>query len=615
MKRIYEFALVVAGVYEEYQHGIINGILDFANTHQINISCFTGFNDTALDSKFNIGENFIYTVADYNKFDAVILMLNTITDSMTKQQIVDKVKSSRKPTVIFDYSGEPSFINFTINNFDAMKQLVSHVIEKHKVSKICFISGPKNNPEAMDRFRAFKEACKEHDIIDTYVYNGTFRPSDGRAAVRAILKDKFIPDAIISSNDAMAISALEELNARGYKVPKDVIVTGFDHTFSAQYSSPSITTVKRPLMELGYTICETLIKVINNETVKSVYKLDAQVVYGESCGCNIQNYDDIVTYKRMVSYKLTNTNHDILAVNNLIPRLSTHNNIESFAEDIVPFIKEIDCDKFCICLYDTHPKINRATASFVWMNDNYSINVPLDKGELDPIPFTNGGNISYYFPLHYGNSILGYIIISNSDFPLRSFGSHTLSMSLSTIIENIYKINNLDAAYAEINNLYVTDQLCGIYNRYGMIKASKNILHKCKQRKSDLFISFIDMDGLKSINDKYGHKEGDFSIKSIAIALKHSCNSDTICARFGGDEFIAIGVGNDFNTFENTFHDKLKEVNARSNKEFTIQASIGSIVSSVDDNTDLFKLISKADSIMYEQKKKKKTSRYIRKDD
>ena len=67
MNKIYKFALMVAGVYEEYQHGIIDGILNFAQDNQINISCFTGFNDVALDSKFNI---------------AIVLSLNNMLSSI-----------------------------------------------------------------------------------------------------------------------------------------------------------------------------------------------------------------------------------------------------------------------------------------------------------------------------------------------------------------------------------------------------------------------------------------------------------------------------------------------------------------------------------------------------
>ena len=132
---------------------------------------------------------------------------------------------------------------------------------------------------------------------------------------------------------------------------------------------------------------------------------------------------------------------------------------------------------------------------------------------------------------------------------------------------------------------------------------------------NSMFISFIDMDGLKTINDKYGHKEGDFSIKTIATALKNSCNATTICARFGGDEFIAIGIGDNPEEFEAIFNHNLEILNSKSKKEYKIQGSIGSTVSKIDDNTDIFKLISQADSIMYEQKKRKKTSKYIRKYD
>ena len=168
---------------------------------------------------------------------------------------------------------------------------------------------------------------------------------------------------------------------------------------------------------------------------------------------------------------------------------------------------------------------------------------------------------------------------------------------------------------SELDKLYVNDPLCNIYNRNGFIRAADNIFKSCKDSGKEILISFIDMDGLKIINDGYGHKEGDFALQRLANVIKTSCGANRICARFGGDEFIILGTSNsenDAQLLEMNFKHELERTNQVINKPYELAASIGTIVEKVTSDLMLFSLITQADELMYEKKKKKKTSRYLR---
>lgn len=626
-QKVYEFALIVAGTYEEYQDKIIEGIVSYSKRNNINISCFTIFNDLSIDSDFTVGECSIYALINYDKFDGIILLVNTIQNQAAKDLLISNAKSSGLPVVLFDYEyNNRNFYNITIDNYNPMKSLVQHVINEHNAKRLYFISGPDNNPEAKTRLKAFKSACEDANILDENirVYNGTFRPSDGKLAVKQLIEDGFWPDAIISANDAMALSAIKELNDFGYLVPRDIIVTGFDNTFIAAHNSPSLLTVDRPLVEIGKYACETIIKHIEGTPYENTYVANASVVIGESCGCSDSRDEDINNYKQSMLKIIENNRYDMLCVNTLISKMTECSTVEACMEPIVEFANKIDCEKICVCLYDNPFQENtisfikngenRLTAPLVWINGDRFDNHTVNRTEIDPRPYKTGGNISYYFPIHYGKTCFGYFIISNSDFPRRSFACHTLVMSLGNTIENINKLDNLNSALREINNLYIMDQLCNVYNRNGLLCMSKGIIERCKFEHKRLMISFIDMDGLKYVNDKFGHKEGDFALKTIARAISRSCTHDMICARFGGDEFVVVGINASMDDFENRLNAELEVANNVYVRPYEFECSVGSIVTDVTDNTDLFKLITEADSLMYEQKKRKKTSKYIRRD-
>jgi diguanylate cyclase (GGDEF)-like protein len=126
---------------------------------------------------------------------------------------------------------------------------------------------------------------------------------------------------------------------------------------------------------------------------------------------------------------------------------------------------------------------------------------------------------------------------------------------------------------------------------------------------------FIDMDGLKMINDNYGHREGDFALKTLASAMKECCYEGEICARFGGDEFLIFSDAlntETSNILAERIRKRLKEINSQINKPYEIAASIGCYITEAREEFPLFKVITKADEKMYEEKKKKKTSRYLR---
>lgn len=629
MNKIYEIALIVAGIDEEYQNGIIDGIIACAKDYSVNISCFSAFGGIISGKGYDIGEYNIYTLPNFELFDGVLLMINTISDSEQKAKIVDRVRLSALPTVVFDCSDYPDFYNITIDNTSAMEELVRHVIQKHGARRIEYLSGPASNPEAGDRYNAVRRVCRENGIELTpeCVHFGEFRSRDGHRVAEEMLKSgRKLPDALICANDAMALTAIAEFTKHGVRIPEDMIVTGFDNTYNARHHYPSLTTVGRPLNQAGYNACETVIHLIEGDSCERVKRVDAMPVFAESCGCSNMLSEDLAAYKKSTYRLIDSCRDDINLLNRLNSELAESETETESMSIIANFLGEIDCERCCICMCDgwdsiwtedeelVHGYTQKMHAPLIWDKGTVRYYGTFDSAQMNPVPHETGGNISYFLPLHFRERCLGYFVATNSEFPTKSMLCHSVMMNISNSLENIRKLISLNSAVRELDRLYVMDPLCNIYNRNGFIRTADARFRECRKLDENILIAFIDMDGLKTVNDDFGHNEGDMALQRIASTIVECCHDNWICARFGGDEFIILGTGveeEDAPKLDEAFNRRLAQVNKLLNKPYEISASIGTIVARINDDDTLFSLITRADEMMYEQKKKK-PSRYIR---
>ena len=622
-------AVVVSGLDEEYPYNIIKGINQFARDNNINISYFAAFGGVVDSRRFDIGEYSIYNLTNFSAFDGTLLLTNTFSDPDIRSSIIDRVREAGIPALVFETRDYPEFYDICIDNYAVMKELCNHVIHHHHAKVINYISGPLANPEARSRRNAFLDAMKENGLEadENRIYYGYFRSYDGKQAVEEFAESGLpLPDAFICANDSMALTALSSLQKLGYRVPEDVIVTGFDNTFNARNSFPALTTVKRPLYNAGSTACSIIYNVICGVHQPRSTNLEASVVLSESCGCGDTCTDEINEYKIRTYKRMEVTNNNIHMLNRLTAGLAdTKTSAENF-DVIESIVKELDCDKFCLCLTSdwqdssvspltTVPFQRYAdymTAPLIWEKGVRRSVGYFPSSNMFPEKQDSGGNINYFLPLHFGERCLGYYIITNSDFPISSLLCHTLTMNISNSIENIRKLHHLNKAMEELNRLYVIDPLCNIYNRNGFINIADETFRRCATEHKRVMLSFIDMDGLKFINDNYGHNEGDFAIQRLAGIIQTCSDRNSICARFGGDEFIIFSTNvrrDEAETLEARFTAELEHINSIIMKPYKLSASLGSITATLNEDDTLYGMIKLADDKMYEIKKKKKLAR------
>ena len=198
--------------------------------------------------------------------------------------------AARIPVVLV--SGSPDEEHADVvhaDNRSGASALVSHLIERHGRSRLYYVGGPREAPDARARREAFDTELARHPGARLAgSFEGWFVAASGQLAVREILAAPRgdAPDAIVCANDQMAIGAMRELQAAGIRVPADIAVTGFDDMALGALLTPALTTVHQPMRLLGERACSVLLdRIADPARPYRVERLPTELVVRESCGC------------------------------------------------------------------------------------------------------------------------------------------------------------------------------------------------------------------------------------------------------------------------------------------------------------------------------------------
>jgi len=192
--------------------------------------------------------------------------------------------------------------------------------------------------------------------------------------------------------------------------------------------------------------------------------------------------------------------------------------------------------------------------------------------------------------------------IANTRYALIS-----LFNSMKQVIANLSEDILLEQE--EFKKFATLDSLTGLLTRNeGMVYLEKQI-QLSKMNESHFVVCFVDVDGLKGVNDTYGHQTGDELLKNFSQILKESIRSYDIAFRYGGDEFVVIlskATLKEANIVFSRIQDKINKFNISSSNTYKIDISYGFAEFSPESNFTAEDLIKIADENMYKMKKEKK---------
>lgn len=630
--RCKNIAVLMTAVDSDAQAAILRGVEEYGKAHGCNIAAFVWSTGAFEKEKHNLGEVNIVNLPDFKLFDGVIVVGNALHIEYNRRLIEDMLEELTCPVVCVGCKIK-NYHSVQTDTYTAMRKIVEHFVLDHKVKDIHFVKGVEGNIEAMARYQAFEDVMKENGlpILPERVSQGDFYVTGAEKAAEEILNCVLpFPEAIICANDIMAITICDILMENGYRVPEDVMISGYDYCVEAQNHSPRITTVRMRVHAMGFNACEMLLDMIDGREVSEDLFLPDEIVLDESCGCRslIEELESDSEYlKRGEEIAQRKMIHQLISLEKTYTECE---NIGDWFFAVRNFISKVEVSEFYCCVNegftDRYFEMDAMEQEEMTLAQRLSFTKTVypvisykdgifrtkkafeSKYALDDLfKETDRCKLYIFSPLHYLDRTFGYVVFADSNFTIGNQLYISWLIGMGSSIENIRKQSMLQNAMRRLEDMYVRDSLTGVYNRFGLSRSFAEIKQKSMMSRIKMQLSFVDLDNLKGINDHYGHEMGDEIIASAAAIMQEEAGKCFV-ARYGGDEFIVIGTARDVHEPEEYWKRVERRV-AEYNKQYEgelLSLSYGYEVFNVGSKTTLEECIFEVDKRMYEEKRKKK---------
>jgi DNA-binding LacI/PurR family transcriptional regulator/signal transduction histidine kinase len=233
-------------------------------------------------------QNRIYDLLSSTSADGIIFMAAGLAAYCGPERIAE-LHARLAPRAACSIGLEvPGVTSVLVDNRPGMDALLDHVIVDHGRRKVAFIAGTPKNPDAEVRLEAYRSALARHGLPydPNLVVAGNFHTPTATRVTFELL-DRGVPfDALVASNDAMALAAGDAFKSRGLRVPRDVVITGFDDLVHARLASPPLTTVRQPLDRMAVAGVRAILDQLEGRSCPSRIELPVEFVPRESCGCS-----------------------------------------------------------------------------------------------------------------------------------------------------------------------------------------------------------------------------------------------------------------------------------------------------------------------------------------
>ncbi len=284
------FGFLLASLHTGASRALWPGVIAAAEQHDVNLICFPG---GRLHSQvaYEAQRNAVYDMVGEECLDGLVTWASTMGGVTSPAEINSfHQRYASLPIVsLAEFMG--GIPTVSVDSYHGMRALLDHLIGDHGYTRLAFIRGPEGHYYAQERYRAYLDTLQAHNL--PFIPELVTRPlrwEAGAEAVTILLDERGLRpqkdfQAVVAVSDLLALWALKTLQERGFQVPADVAVTGFNNTIEERLATPPLTTVELPFYDQGAKAVEILSARWKGETVPALLVLPSRLVVRLSCGC------------------------------------------------------------------------------------------------------------------------------------------------------------------------------------------------------------------------------------------------------------------------------------------------------------------------------------------
>jgi LacI family transcriptional regulator, galactose operon repressor len=274
-KAIPLFALIVPDISNPYWSSMSRAVQDITDEHDYSMIVCSSDGLLERETRFVRSLSGWISGLIFHPYHTTYEHLSQLVDSTIPVVILGDFATEEK--------GPANWDHVSSDNLESARLVTEHLIGLgHR--RIAFIQGSTGTPSATKRLAGFRHA---HDlaglpVLEVLIVPGDYTQEGGRKAITTLLDMKDPPTAVFSANDLSALGALEAAKLRGYQIPKDLSIVGFDDIEEGAHAAPALTTISLSPRHVGTIIAETLIERLQGRAEPSRISIKGTLVVRES---------------------------------------------------------------------------------------------------------------------------------------------------------------------------------------------------------------------------------------------------------------------------------------------------------------------------------------------
>lgn len=259
-KKTKAIGLIIPDITNPFFPILARGIEDFVNKE--------GYTLILCNSDNNIEKEELYVeMLQEKRVDGIIF-----TASSARSKVGSSLKKSEIPIIIIEGDIEELKMkaSVTVDNEQGAFEAVQYLISRG-YKNIIYLSGSMLSKTVQDRYKGYLRAHKESKlkVPTNHLFEGNYSIESGYSSALTVLKSNIAFDGLFCGNDLIAIGAMKALKENHFDIPNSIGVVGYDDINMATIISPSLTTVKQPIYEMGHNAADLLIKMIKGEEISN----------------------------------------------------------------------------------------------------------------------------------------------------------------------------------------------------------------------------------------------------------------------------------------------------------------------------------------------------------